>query len=73
MHPSNAVNYHGTVIRKRQPLPGPVFQSVQEVDQAGEIHHLVVVHGHVAAGRAVQVTPRGRRPAIISMNAGSMV
>src|SRR6266849_756030 len=30
-------------------------EAVQEVDQAAEVNRLVVVHGHVAAIRAVQV------------------
>src|SRR6266851_3900198 len=30
-------------------------QTVQEVDEAAEVHGLIVVHGHVAAVRAVQV------------------
>jgi AAA+ ATPase superfamily predicted ATPase len=40
----------------------PVGEAVQEVDQAGEVHLLVVVHGHVAAVRAVQVLPAGQPP-----------
>jgi tRNA-2-methylthio-N6-dimethylallyladenosine synthase len=43
----------------RPPLGLPALETVQEVDEAGEVHRLVVVHGHVAAVRAVQVaSPR---------------
>ena len=35
-------------------------QAVQEVDEAREVHLLVVVHDHVAPVRAQQVLPAGQ-------------
>ena len=45
-----------------RPSGSSALEAVQEVDEAGEVHRLVVVHGQVAAVRAVQVAPT-RQPA----------
>ena len=45
-----------------RPQQALALEAVQEVDEAGEVGRLVVIHGQVAAVRAVQVAPL-RQPA----------